>query len=73
MTLRDLRLWHYRKAIMHQRIAESHEQDLHGNKGYNLRRARVNHKAASFHTKAVKALDAVVEGFVEKDNEVPSG
>lgn len=75
MTLRRLRLWHWRKVLAHRDLARAHEQhavlweEQNPGKKNRYARGRARHydKTANFHLGAVQALNDVVDGTAEQD------
>lgn len=71
VTIRDLRMWHWRKVVTHRSNAERFEKHSREclaagtHKKNELRhpdrQARINHRIANFHLKAVQALNDVPE------------
>lgn len=69
MTLRELRLWHWNKALSFRRTAERHEAAAAERPGNSGRHHRNKAKAArgreDWHLRAVAAFRDVVEGDME--------
>lgn len=71
MTLRELRLWHWRKVISSRANANKHREAIRYGEQYppSYHQHRVNSSTsiADFHAEAVRALDPYVTGAAELD------
>jgi hypothetical protein len=62
MTLRELRVWHWERAVGYRKAANKYDRDheKHGSK-YAQQQAKANHGRANFHIKAVQAMNDIPE------------
>lgn len=75
MTLRALRLWHWRKVLSYRATATAAEQRVESwentNRGkvnrWARNRAKAAHQKANWHLGAVQVLNDVVDGTAEQD------
>lgn len=65
MNLRELRVWHYRRALSATEAADGYP----GQSGYARLREKQNRRLADFHLSAVAALDPHCEASVQNDHE----
>lgn len=71
MTLRELRMWHWRRLLVCRAGERKHEAELASdqsrNRSYHEQRLRYARQNADFHLKAVQALNMVCQGTAEQD------
>lgn len=67
LTLRELRLWHWRRAMSSRKAADKYRgQDSR----FAMSQTKQNDARADFHIKAVQALNDVVPGTAEYDHKL---